>query len=122
VIDHHRSRGRRGSDEPNLLSETQLPRARERAADDGLAPELAPPLCDLSERERELISLRYIADLSGPQIATVTRHEPCKRSPGALARDVASDRGSRPSRSSAGRSLRRRAWPRHAERRGTTDR
>jgi RNA polymerase sigma factor (sigma-70 family) len=35
----------------------------------GLAPELAAALESLSDREREILALRYGADLSGPEIA-----------------------------------------------------
>ena len=35
----------------------------------GLSPELATALATLGERERELIALRYGADLTGPEIA-----------------------------------------------------
>lgn len=38
----------------------------------GVVPELESALTALGERERELIALRYGADLSGPQIAAVT--------------------------------------------------
>ena len=35
----------------------------------GLDPELAAALATLSDREREVVALRYGADLTGPQIA-----------------------------------------------------
>ncbi len=35
----------------------------------GVSPELAAALAALGERERELIALRYGADLTGPEIA-----------------------------------------------------
>lgn len=38
----------------------------------GVGRELESALTALGERERELIALRYGADLSGPQIASVT--------------------------------------------------
>jgi RNA polymerase sigma-70 factor (ECF subfamily) len=38
----------------------------------GLEPELARALSGLADRDREILSLRYGADLSGPQIADMT--------------------------------------------------
>jgi RNA polymerase sigma-70 factor, ECF subfamily len=39
------------------------------AVDLGLDPRLASALQDLNEREREILALRYGAELSGPEIA-----------------------------------------------------
>lgn len=73
MIDHYRSNSLRPSGPPlDALAESELPRAPDPGVDLGLAPELAAALADLSDRDRELIALRYIADLSGPQIAAVT--------------------------------------------------
>jgi RNA polymerase sigma factor (sigma-70 family) len=73
VVDHFRARARRppavSLDE---LSETQLDPTGHGSPALGVAPELESALSGLGERERELIALRYGADLSGPQIASVT--------------------------------------------------
>lgn len=73
LIDHYRSSGARPGATPlETLAESELPRAPERGTDVGLDPELAAALADLSDRERELVGLRYFADLSGLEIAAVT--------------------------------------------------
>ena len=73
MIDHYRSSSIRQSGPPlDALAESELPQAPDRGADLGLAPELAAALADLSDRERELVALRYVADLSGAEIAAVT--------------------------------------------------
>lgn len=73
VVDHYRARARRpptvSLDE---LSEGQLNTTAYTDPAVGVAPELESALAALGERERELIALRYGADLSGPQIASVT--------------------------------------------------
>ena len=73
VVDHFRARARRpptvSLDE---LSDTQLDPTGHSDPALGVAPELESALSGLGERERELIALRYGADLSGPQIASVT--------------------------------------------------
>jgi RNA polymerase sigma-70 factor (ECF subfamily) len=38
----------------------------------GLEPELAHALDELADRDREVLALRYGADLSGPEIAALT--------------------------------------------------
>jgi RNA polymerase sigma-70 factor (ECF subfamily) len=73
VIDHYRARSRR----PAIVSLEELPEAQldsSSYADPalGVGPDLEWALSGLGERERELIALRYGADLSGPQIASVT--------------------------------------------------
>jgi RNA polymerase sigma-70 factor, ECF subfamily len=42
------------------------------AIDLGLEPRLANALNDLTDRERELLALRYGAELSGPEIAQLS--------------------------------------------------
>jgi RNA polymerase sigma-70 factor (ECF subfamily) len=73
VVDHYRARSRRpptvSLDE---LSDAQLDSATYTDPTLGVGPELESALSALGERERELIALRYGADLSGPQIASVT--------------------------------------------------
>jgi RNA polymerase sigma-70 factor (ECF subfamily) len=46
--------------------------AAEEAADVGIDAELADALVELTPREREILALRFGADLSGPEIASVT--------------------------------------------------
>jgi RNA polymerase sigma-70 factor (ECF subfamily) len=69
LIDHHRS-DRRDLHSP--LDEQADHPAPPIQPDLGLEPELAGALSQLSGRERELIALRYGADLSGPEIASLT--------------------------------------------------
>lgn len=73
LIDHHR-RDRAGTERPlddraageGSLGITEAPEPL------GLSPELESALTQLEERERELIALRFGADLTGPQIAKLT--------------------------------------------------
>ena len=73
VVDHFRARARRP---PTVsleeLSDAQLHSTGYTDPALGLRPELELALSALGERERELIALRYGADLSGPQISSVT--------------------------------------------------
>src|SRR4051812_19070359 len=74
LIDHHRSgRSRRvvPLGEPAAL-DRYLPEVRGPGEDLGLAPELEAALATLAERERELIAMRFGADLTGPEIAAQT--------------------------------------------------
>lgn len=69
LIDHHR----RGRAEPQWeIDERQLPTTA--GPEEALTewPELHDALQHLSEREREVIALRFGADLSGPDIAELT--------------------------------------------------
>jgi RNA polymerase sigma-70 factor (ECF subfamily) len=73
VIDHYRAGGRRGlSVELGELPESAEPATTEADPALGISPELAAALLDLSDRERELIALRFGADCSGPEIARLT--------------------------------------------------
>ena len=73
VIDHHRA-GARGPSTVALgdTPEALLHGAPDVGADLGLSPELSTALDTLGDRERELLALRYGADLSGPEIARIT--------------------------------------------------
>jgi RNA polymerase sigma-70 factor, ECF subfamily len=69
VIDHHR---RDHPDLPGEIDEHLLPRVpgpEERLTS---RPELHEALQQLGEREREVIALRFGADLNGPEIAALT--------------------------------------------------
>jgi RNA polymerase sigma-70 factor, ECF subfamily len=73
IVDHYRARSRR----PPTTTIEEVPEAQLEASRDsdpplGIGAELETALAGLGERERELIALRYGADLSGPQIATLT--------------------------------------------------
>ena len=73
VVDHYRARSRRPQTVSlDELSEAQLETTGYTDPSMGVGPELESALVALGERERELIALRYGADLSGPQIALVT--------------------------------------------------
>jgi RNA polymerase sigma factor (sigma-70 family) len=73
VVDHYRARARRPQTVSlDDLSEAQLETTGYSDPAVGVVPELESALTALGERERELIALRYGADLSGPQIAAVT--------------------------------------------------
>lgn len=73
LIDHYR-RGRGGREEP--LAEREADAAEDPALETrlGVDPELQAALERLTERERELIALRFGGDLSGPEIAELTGH------------------------------------------------
>jgi RNA polymerase sigma factor (sigma-70 family) len=70
LIDHHR-RGRERTEIPVEPGSAGLepPDPREDRYSLGLDPDLQAALETLSERDRELIALRFGADLSGPEIA-----------------------------------------------------
>jgi RNA polymerase sigma-70 factor (ECF subfamily) len=76
LIDHYRAAGAgRGGPGTVALEEVDpaaLPVAEMDGRVLGLSPELEGALARLSDRARELIALRYGADLSGPEIAQLT--------------------------------------------------
>lgn len=72
LVDHYRSRGTAPRHEPldaipdeRLGSEAPEP-------DLGIDPALAEALAILSPRDREIVALRFGADLAGPEIAAIT--------------------------------------------------
>jgi RNA polymerase sigma-70 factor (ECF subfamily) len=73
IVDHYRTRSRRPATVPfDEQSESQLEAAGYSNPQLGVGAELDAALSGLGDRERELIALRYGADLSGPQIAMLT--------------------------------------------------
>lgn len=72
VIDHYRAVGHRGAMDIDDLPEGALPDERAAHPQLGISAELAAALAMLNDRERELIALRFGADCSGPEIATLT--------------------------------------------------
>jgi RNA polymerase sigma factor (sigma-70 family) len=69
LIDHYRSS--RSAHERPLDDDPGL-EAPPEALDLGLDPNLANALATLGDRDRQIIALRYGADLSGPEIAEIT--------------------------------------------------
>ena len=69
LIDHYR---RRQPAPGGDLAELEVSGEAELEAGLGLAPDLELALGELSDRERELLALRYGGDLSGPEIAELT--------------------------------------------------
>jgi RNA polymerase sigma factor (sigma-70 family) len=71
-IDHHRHRSRRPEASLEDLDEARMPRTEIPETSLGLEANLAHALSLLGDRPRELIALRYGADLTGPEIAELT--------------------------------------------------
>ncbi|MEV4420645.1 sigma-70 family RNA polymerase sigma factor [Patulibacter sp. NPDC049589] len=69
LIDHYRRQGRR--DERDFVEDDDRWRAPEDRPSIGLSPELQAAIEGLSDRERRVIGLRFGADLSGREIATL---------------------------------------------------
>jgi RNA polymerase sigma-70 factor (ECF subfamily) len=73
VIDAHRARGRRPASVPlESASSGDAEQTSPAPSDPGVSPELERALTALDDRERDLIALRYGAELSGPGIAEIT--------------------------------------------------
>lgn len=70
LIDHYRAD--RGERERPIHNEEDWESGPGPAASLGLAPELESALAELGDREREIVALRFGADLSGKQIAEMT--------------------------------------------------
>lgn len=72
LIDHYRAGSTRVEPlDSEHLREQQEPQADGPEASLGLSPELAEAISRLSDREREIIALRFGGDLTGPEIAEV---------------------------------------------------
>jgi RNA polymerase sigma-70 factor, ECF subfamily len=72
LVDHYRRNGASPRQQPlDAASEEQLG-SELPAANLGIDPDLAEALATLSPRDREIVALRFGADLSGPEIAAAT--------------------------------------------------
>jgi RNA polymerase sigma factor (sigma-70 family) len=69
LIDHHR---RDRSDRLQPLDEQVLPTVAGPEERSTSSPEVADALAQLSDRDRELLALRFGGDLTGPEIAELT--------------------------------------------------
>lgn len=67
LIDHYRAH--RETTDVDAVPAARLPVAAGPDDDLGLSPELAAALAALSDRDREVVALRYGGDLTGPEIA-----------------------------------------------------
>jgi len=72
LIDHHRRQASRPATATDPMILAMHDASVEDAAALGLDPDLAGALMTLSDRERELLALRYGADLTGLEIAELT--------------------------------------------------
>ncbi len=73
VIDHFRAAPARGTQSPlHDVPDARLPSRAGPEHDFGIAPELAAAIARLDDREREILALRFGADLTGQQIAELT--------------------------------------------------
>jgi RNA polymerase sigma factor (sigma-70 family) len=73
LIDHYRAHSAGSSTLPlDEIDPSALPTVNGAGADLGLEPELAQALAGLADREREILALRYGADMTGPEIAEMT--------------------------------------------------
>jgi RNA polymerase sigma factor (sigma-70 family) len=54
------------------VNAVSMPRVESSPTRLGLEPELARALAGLADREREILALRYGAELTGPEIAELT--------------------------------------------------
>lgn len=74
LIDHYRARTPEGAAPLSLedVNPDALPAANGAIPSLGLEPELARALDGLAQRDREILALRYGADLTGPEIVELT--------------------------------------------------
>ena len=71
LIDHYRSHASLPQHSLDAVDEDQMG-SELPAPDLGIDPELAGALGELSARDREIVALRFGADLTGPEIAEMT--------------------------------------------------
>jgi RNA polymerase sigma-70 factor, ECF subfamily len=72
LIDHYRGQPTDASIPLEDVNPSALPTVEGIGADLGLDPRLAQALARLVDRDRELLALRFGADLNGPEIAQLT--------------------------------------------------
>jgi RNA polymerase sigma-70 factor (ECF subfamily) len=73
LIDHYRAAAPESAQVPiEDVSPSELPTANGAQGVIGLEPELADALNSLAQRDREILALRYGADLNGPEIVELT--------------------------------------------------
>jgi RNA polymerase sigma-70 factor (ECF subfamily) len=73
IVDHYRATSRRPkSSHLDAVPEGRLPAARGDLHDVELLPGLSSAIAELADREREIIGLRFGADLTGAEIAALT--------------------------------------------------
>jgi RNA polymerase sigma-70 factor (ECF subfamily) len=73
LVDHYRRPDRRQQPlDPEEVGDPALPTESPQEMGLGISPELEEALSRLDKRQRELIALRYGADLTGPEIAELT--------------------------------------------------
>jgi RNA polymerase sigma factor (sigma-70 family) len=73
LIDHYRSAAPESGQVPiEDVPASELPAANGAHGALGLEPELADALNTLAQRDREILALRYGADLNGPEIVELT--------------------------------------------------
>jgi len=72
IDDYRRAQARTGGLQPASLAAAGDPHGDEAPSDPGLHPDLEAALAELGEREREVLALRFGADLDGPAIAAFT--------------------------------------------------
>jgi RNA polymerase sigma-70 factor (ECF subfamily) len=72
LIDHYRTDKRPRETTLDDLGPDEEPVSDLAEPDLGLSPEMRDALASLSARDREIVALRYGADLTGPEIAHVT--------------------------------------------------
>ncbi len=73
LTDHHRRERHRRTEQLDVDAAPAVPGPEEQSNDN---PELTAALEGLNEREREVLALRYGADLTGPEIATLLELTP----------------------------------------------
>lgn len=69
LVDHFRRRAARPADATDPTDLLEHPDPAPWGADLGIDPALAAAMATLSERDREVVALRFGGDLSGPEIA-----------------------------------------------------
>jgi RNA polymerase sigma factor (sigma-70 family) len=73
LVDHYRAKGPGAPDVAlESLEPGELPATNGAQPAIGIEPELARALAELSQRDREVVALRYGGELTGPEITQLT--------------------------------------------------